>query len=194
MQSKVHPTYKTKYRVANWAAYNKALVRCGDVTVWLSSEAIAAWTPRRSGRRGGQRRYSDLAIETALTLRLLYHLPLRQAEEFLHALFGMMRLDLSAPDYTTLSRRSQHLQRRLRLVRPGEGLHLVLDSTGLSIVGEGEWAAPKHGGCGRRGWRKLHLGVDQSGVIRVHTLTEATGDDATTALDLLTAVDGGVVA
>ena len=69
MRSKVHPTYKTKHRVANWAAYNQTLVRRGDVTVWLSSEAIAAWTPRRSGRRGGQRRYSDLAIETALTLR-----------------------------------------------------------------------------------------------------------------------------
>ena len=118
MQSKVHPRYKTKYRVANWAAYNKALVRRGDVTVWLSSEAIAAWTPGRSGRRGGQRRYSDLAIETALTLRLLYHLPLRQTEGFLHALFGMMRLDLSAPDSTTLSRRSRHLRRRLRRVPP----------------------------------------------------------------------------
>ena len=75
MKSKVHPRYKTKYRVANWAAYNRALVRRGDVTVWVSSEAVAAWTPRRSGRRGGQRRYSNLAIETALTLRLLYHLP-----------------------------------------------------------------------------------------------------------------------
>ena len=170
------------------------LVRRGAVTVWLSSEAVAAWTPRRSGRRGGQRRYSDLAIETALTLRLLYHLPLRQAEGFLHALFGMMHLDLSAPDYTTLSRRSQHLRRRLRPpVPPDEGIHLVLDSTGLSIVGAGEWAAAKHGGRGRRGWRKLHLGVDQSGVILVHTLTEATGDDATTALDLLTAVEGPLV-
>ena len=193
MQSKVHPTYKTKYRVVNWPAYNQALVRRGDVTVWLSSEAVAAWTPRQSGRRGGQRRYSDLAIETALTLRLLYHLPLRQAEGFLHALFGMMRLDLSAPDSTTLSRRSQHLRRRLRSVPPGEGLHLVLDSTGLSIVGAGEWAAAKHGGCGRRGWRKLHLGVDQSGVIRVHTLTEEKGDDATTALNLLNAVEGPLV-
>ena len=182
MRSKVHLTYKTKYRVANWAAYNQTLVRRGDVTVWLSSEAIAAWTPRRSGRRGGQRRYSDLAIETALTLRLIYHLPLRQAEGFLHALFGMMRLD-----------RSQHLRRRLRPVPTGEGLHLVLDSTGLSIVGAGEWSAATHGGRGRRGWRKLHLGVDQSGVIRVHTLTEAAGDDATTALDLLTAVKGPLV-
>ena len=176
MKSKVHPTYRTKYRVANWPAYNRALVRRGDVTVWVS-----------------RRRYSDLAIETALTLRLLSHLPLRQAEGFLHALFGMMRLDLSTSDYTTLSRRSQHLRRRLRLVPPGEGLHLVLDSTGLSIVGAGEWSAAKHGGGGRRGWRKLHLGVDQSGVILVHTLTEATGNDATTALDLLTAVEGPLV-
>ena len=180
MQSKVHSTYQTKYRVANWPAYNQALVRRGDVTVWVSAEAIAAWTARRSGRRGGQRRYSDLAIETALTLRLIYHLPLRQAEGFLHALFGIRRLDLSVPDDTTLSRRSQHLRRRLRPVPPGESLNLVLDSTGLSLVGAGEWAAATHGGRGRRGWRKLHLGVDQSGVIRVHTLTEATGDDAST--------------
>ena len=101
-----------------------------------------------------------------------------------------MRLDLPAPDYTTLSRRSQHLRRRLRPIPPGAGLHLVLDSTGLSLVGAGEWAAAKHGGRGRRGWRKLHRGVDQSGGIRVHTLTEETGDDATTGLDLLTAVEG----
>ena len=166
--------------------------RCDKV--WVSSEAITAWAARRSGRRGGQRRYSDRAIEIALTLRLLSHLPLRQAEGFLHALFGMMRLDLSAPDDTTLSRRSQHLRRRLRPpVPPDEGLHLVLDSTGLSLVGAGEWAAAKHGGRGRRGWRKLHRGVEQSGAILVHTLTEATGEDATTALDLLDAVEGPLV-
>ena len=136
MKPKVHPTYKTKYRVANRPAYNQALVRRGDVTVWLSSEAIATWTPRRSGRRGGQRRYLDLAIETALTLRLIYHLPLRQAEGFLHALFGIMRLDLSVPDSTTLSRRSQHLRHCLRPVPAGEGLHLVLDSTGCPSSGQ----------------------------------------------------------
>ena len=86
-----------------------------------------------------------------------------------------MRLNLSVPDDTTLSRRSQHLRRCLRPVPPGEGLHLVLDSTGLSIVGAGEWAAAKHGGRGRRGWRKLHLGVDQSGVILVHTPHQGDG-------------------
>ena len=177
----------------NWPAYHQALVRRGAVTVWVSSDAIAAWTARRSGRWGGQVRYSDLAIETALTLRLLSHLPLRQAEGFLHALFGIMRLDLSVPDDTTRSRRRQHLRRRLRSVPTDEGIHLVLDSTGLSLVWAGEWAAATHGGCGRRGWRTLHRGVDQSGVIRVHTLPEKTGDDATTAVDLLTAVEGPLV-
>ena len=104
-----------------------------------------------------------------------------------------MRLDLSVPDDTMLSRRSQHLRHCLRPIPAGEGLHLVLDSTGLSIVGAGEWAAAKHGDRGRRGWRKLHLGVDPSGVIRVHTLIEETGDDATIAIDLLTAVKGPLV-
>ena len=126
MQSKVHPTYKTKYRVANWSAYNQALVRRGDVTLWLAPEAIAAWTPRRSGMRGGQRRYSDLAIETALTLRLIFHLPLRQAEGFLTSLFRMMGIDRSAPDHTTLSRRSQHLDLTLRGVPTAERMHLIV--------------------------------------------------------------------
>ncbi len=77
----------------------------------------------------------------------------------------MLGLDLSAPDHTTLSRRGQHLDVRLRRIPQGEVTHLIVDSTGLSIVGEGEWAAAKHGGKGKRGWRKLHLGVDGSGVI-----------------------------
>ena len=80
MKSRVHPRYKTKYRVANWPEYERSLGRRGDVTVWLSREAVAAWMPARGGRRGGQRKYSDIAIETALTLRLVFHLPLRQTE------------------------------------------------------------------------------------------------------------------
>ncbi len=109
MKSRVHPKYKTKYRVRNWATYDRALVRRGDVTVWLSSEAIAAWKPVGVGRRGGQRKYSDMAIETALTLRLVFSLSLRQAEGFLQSLLGMMGIELSVPDHTTLSRRGQDL-------------------------------------------------------------------------------------
>jgi IS5 family transposase len=192
MQSRIHPTYKTKYRVANWASYDRALVRRGDVTVWVSAKAIATWEPPDVGTRGGQRKYSDLAIETALTLRLVFHLPLRQTEGFLRSLFGRMGCDLPSPDHTTLSRRGQRLDLTLRRIPPREGTHLVIDSTGLSIVGEGEWAAAKHGRRGKRGWKKLHVGVDQSGVIVAHALTEATVDDATTAITLIGAVPGDV--
>ena len=164
MKSRVHPKYKTKYHVGNWSAYDRALVQRGDITVWLAPDAIATWEAVGVGTRGGQRQYSDLAIETALTLRLIFHLPLRQTEGFLTSIFRML----------------------------GAGLHLLVDSTGLSIVGEGEWAAVKHGGRGRRGWKKLHLGVDRSGVIVAWALTEASVDDATTGITLIAAVDGAL--
>ena len=150
MKSRVHPTYKTKYHVQNWAAYDRALVRRGDITIWVSPAAIAAWEPEGPSTRGAQRKYSDLAIQTALTLRLLFHLPLRQAEGFLASLFVLMGLDLRSPDHTTLSRRGQHLDCTLRRVPTRAGLHLIIDSTGLSIVGQGEWAAAKYGHRGTR--------------------------------------------
>jgi hypothetical protein len=142
-RSRIHPNYKTKYRVSNWSSYDAALVQRGNINIWMSAEAIKNWNakPRGRRRRGGQPKYSDLAIETALTLRLLFHLPLRQAEGFVTSIFGILALDLSAPDHTTLSRRGQYLDRTLRRVPTGKGLHLIIDSTGLSIVGEGEWAA-----------------------------------------------------
>ena len=108
--------------------------------MWLSPDAIATWKPAGGGNRGGPLKYSDLTIETALTLRFIFHLPFRQTERFLQSLFRVMGIELSAPDHTTLSRRGQLFDVALRLVPIGEGMHLVVDSTGLSIVGEGEWA------------------------------------------------------
>ena len=166
MKSRVHPKYKTKYRVRNWASYERALIGRGNITIWLSRAAIAAWKPEGPRTRGAPPTYSDLAIETALTLRLLFHLPLRQAEGFLTSLCHLMGLDLRSPDHTTLSRRGQHLNLTLRRVPRRAALHLFIDSTGLSMGGEGEWAAAKHGRRGRRGWKKLHLGVDHAGVNR----------------------------
>ena len=174
------------------ASYNRAVVRRGDITSWLSPAAIAAWKPDGAATRGAQRKCSDLAIETALTLRLLFHLPLRQVEGFLTSLFVLMGLDLRSPDHTTLSRRGQHLDLTLRHVPRREGLHLIIDSTGLSIVGEGEWAVATHGGRGTRGWKKLHVGVDHTGVIVAHALTDATGDDATTGVELIEAVGDNI--
>ena len=185
MKSRVHPTYKTKYRVANWASYDRALIRRGDITVWLTPEAVAAWQPASDGRRGGQLKYSDLAIQTALTLRLVFGLPLRQTEGFLISVFGMMGVDLDVPDHTTLSRRSQSLDVELRRARANEPIHLIVDSSGLSIVGEGEWAAAKHGRKGKRGWKKLHLGVDRAGIIVAQVLTDGNADDAAVVPDLL---------
>ncbi len=192
MKSRVHPKYKTKYRVGNWAEYDRALVRRGDITLWISSGATEAWTPAPSGRRGGQRKFSNLAIETALTLRLVFKLPLRQAEGFLRSVLSLMAVDLEAPDHTTLSRRSQHLDVELHRIPANGPINLIVDSTGLSIVGEGEWAAAKHGGKGQRGWKKLHLGVDGSGAIIAQVLTDGNVDDARTGLFLIEAVEGDI--
>ncbi len=99
---------------------------------------------------------------------------------------------LDVPDHTTLSRRSQHLDIKLRRAPTSGAIHLIVDSTGLSIVGEGEWAAAKHGGKGKRGWKKLHLGVDGDGVIVAQVLTDGSADDAKTGLHLIAAVAGDI--
>ena len=192
MKSRVHPKYKTKYRVTNWAEYDQALVQRGDITLWISEDAIASWKPGATGLRGAQRKFSDHAIETALTLRLIFTLPLRQAEGFLRSVLSLMDVDLEAPDHTTLSRRSQDLNVDLYRVVVNKPIHLIVDSTGLSIVGEGEWAAAKYGGRGKRGWKKLHIGVDRSGLIIAEALTHGSANDAKTALDLIDAVDGEI--
>jgi hypothetical protein len=136
MNSRVHPKYKTKYRVRNWAEYDRAPVQRGDITLWFAADAMDSWTPGPSGKRGGQRKFSDQAIETALVLRIVFHLPLRQAEGFLRSVLSLMALDLEAPDHTTLSRRTQHVDVSLRLAATKGHLHLIVDSTGLSIIGE----------------------------------------------------------
>jgi IS5 family transposase len=158
--------------------------------MWISPAAIKAWKAKSSGKRGAPKKYSDLAIETALTLRFVFKLPLRQAEGFLRSLLELMSLDLEAPDHTTLSRRSKDLQVDLRLARSKKGIHLIIDSTGLSIVGEGEWAAAKHGNRGKRGWRKLHLGVDRGGQIIARVLTDSSIDDPSTGLKIINGVRG----
>ena len=189
MNSRVHPKYKTKYRVNNWSEYDRALVQRGEVTLWMSEDAIEDWKPAASGGRGGQRKFSDHAIETALMLRLVFKLPLRQAEGFLRSILSLMDIDLEAPDHTTLSRRSQGLNVQLDRVAGDNPIHLIVDSTGLSIVGEGEWAAAKYGGRGRRGWKKLHLGVDRTGAIVAQTLTHENADDARVGVDLIDGIE-----
>jgi hypothetical protein len=130
MNSRVHPKYKTKYRVGNWAEYDRALVQRDDITLWISIDATRTWKPAPSGRRGGQRKFSDHAIETALILRLVFELPLRLAEGFLRSVLVLMGVDLEAPDHTTLSRRSQHLDVSLNPAPVNEPIHLIVDGRG----------------------------------------------------------------
>ena len=189
MRSKVHPKYTTKYRVGNGSAYEQALVQRGDVTLWLSADATDAWRPSPSGRPGAPKTFSDCAIETALTRRLVFRVPLRQAEGFLRSVLSLMGVDLAAPDHTTLSRRSQSLAVEFRRIPSRGPIHLIVDSTGRSIVGEGEWAAVNHGGRGHRGGKTRHLAGDRGGVIVAHALTEPTVDAATIGIDLIETVD-----
>ena len=189
MRSKVHPKYKTKYRVGKWSAYEQALVQRGDVTLWLSADATDAWRPSPSGRPGAPKTFSDCAIETALTLRRVFRVPLRQAEGFLRSVLSLLGVDLAAPDHTTLSRRSQSLAVEFRRIPSRGPLHLIVDRTGRSLVGEGDWAAVNHGGRGHRGWKTLQRAVDRAGVIVAHALTEPTVDDATMGSDLIETVD-----
>jgi hypothetical protein len=125
-------------------------------------------------------------------LRLVFNLPLRQAEGFLRSVLSLMNVDLEAPDHTTLSRRSQSLNVDLHRVGGNKPIHLIVDSTGLSIVGEGEWAAAKYGARGRRRWKKLHLGVDRMGVIVSQDLTHGSADDAKSAVDLIDGIEDDI--
>ena len=188
--SRVNPKNKKKYRVGSWWAYERGLRARGDVTVWFAEEVLRTWTPPPTGRRGGQQRYSNLAILTALTLRILFHLPLRQTEGFVASLLRLMGLDLNAPDHTTLSRRNRDVLVPA-LSRDDAGpIHLIVDSTGLKIYGAGAWCSRKHRKTNERaGWRKLHIGVDDDGYVVAEALTDNTVDDADMLPDLLGQID-----
>jgi hypothetical protein len=149
-----------RYRVRNWAAYNESLRQRGSLTIWIDEEALVQWYAAPSGKVGQPDFYSDLAIRMALTLRTVYHLALRQTEGFVSSVMKMMGIDLEIPDYSTLCRRAARLNISLDSVASGEPMHLVIDSTGLKIFGEGEWKVRMHGIGKRRTWRKLHVGVD----------------------------------
>ena len=188
--SRVNRQYKKKYRIRNWREYERGLRSRGDVTIWLSEDAIAAWVPPKNGLRGGQRRYSNLAVRTALTLRVVFSLPLRQTEGFLDSLLRLMGLNLKAPDHTTLSRRNQ-IVAVPPLTRSHDGpIDLIVDSTGLKILGCGEWNAHKHKASKkRRDWRKLHIGVDAEGFIVAAELTASSRDAASTLPALLDTIE-----
>lgn len=165
-----------KYRTTNWKAYNKALKARGSLLVWLDPEMC--WHGKPSGRRGRSEKYSDEAIQFCLTIKSLFNLPLRQAMGMAQSLLKLAGLDWQLPDFSTVSRRQKHLAVTIEAQATTTGLHLLVDSTDIKMLGEGEWKTKKHGADYRLQWRKVHLGIDAATLeIRAIEVTDnATGD------------------
>ena len=178
--------------MTNWAAYDIALRQRGSLTVWFTEAAIGAWKAEPRATRGGQPRYSALAITTALTLRAVFRLALRQTEGLVGSILRLLGLDLAAPDHSTISRRGETVP--VSRPRPGsEPVHLLVDSTGLKLYGPGEWLVEKHATRTRPSWRKLHIGVDaDTGQIIAAELTSKDVDDGSQVGPLLEQIAGPV--
>jgi transposase len=188
-----HKFPKARYRINNWPAYDAALRDRGDLTVWVTPEALAAWHPPQTGHRGRSPMYADVAIETGVMLRLAFGRPWRQTEGLLRSVARLLTLDIGIPDHTTLSRRSAAGALATDLARATGPVHVVIDSTGLKVYGAGEWHREKHGGRDRRTWRKLHLAVDpNSGAILACELTDKDEGDPTQVEPLLDQVTGDI--
>jgi IS5 family transposase len=183
-----------QYRVRNWSEYNAVLKQRGSLTVWLSEDALKQWLVTiATGRRGASQTYSDEAIATMATLKSLFHLAGRQAQGFVESLFQRMGIQLPVPDHSTVSRRVGKLSVAMP-VQPTPGArHVVVDSTGIKVYGEGEWKARQHGVSKRRTWRKLHLGVDEAtGEILIAEVTTNNYHDSEILPGLLDGIDGEV--
>jgi len=180
------PVPKPRYCVTNWPEYNRALVARGALTLWLSDDVARGW--RAQGGKGCV--YSELAILCGLSLRAVFGLTLRQTQGFLASLAGRFLPGLPVPHYSTLCRRAAGLDVPAPSRPPGP-VHLVVDSTGLKVFGEGEWKVRQHGWSKRRLWRKLHLGVNEAtGEILAHELTESNAHDAPVLPELLEQIEG----
>lgn len=177
---------KSQYRVRNWPEYEAGLKKRGDLTVWLSDDALEAWRVPAEGKPGGQRTYSDVAIKAALTIRMVFHLPLRQTEGFLRSLAQLLKVDLPIPDHTTLSRRLTKLSGvRFRSLPTDRPIPVLIDSTGLRIHVGHLQKPPRN-----RTWRKLHLAVDaDTGEIVASDPTARRTHDCTAVPDLLEQLD-----
>ncbi len=193
-QNRRHHIAKQKRKVMNWREYDASLRQRGSLTVWFTDDAIEGWRAQPRTTQGGQPSYSSLAILTALTLKAVFRLALRQTEGLIGSVIGLLGLDLAVPDHSTLCRRAETLEvPRPQARRDGEPLHLLVDSTGLKLCGAGEWLVEKHGTKTRRSWRKLHIGLDaDTGQIVAATLTTKEVDDGAEVGPLLGQVAASV--
>ena len=177
------PTHKI-YRTTNWPAYNRALINRGNIAIWFDPKT--QWYAEPQGKQGRSKTYSDIAIQCCLMIKSLFRLSLRMVTGFVQSLIHLCRLDWTAPDYTTLCRRQKHIDIAISYQKNSDGLHLLVDSTGLKFLGEGEWKRKKHQPEYRRQWRKLHIGIDAKTLqIRAVQLTTNNVSDSQVLGDLL---------
>ncbi len=138
MSNPITPTYKTK----NWPDYNAALKKRGSLTIWFDPDM--SWKAKPSGKRGRQQAYSDAAIQTRLTMKVLFGMALRQTTGFVESLLELIDLDWAVPNFSTLCRRQKALAVNIPYRGSQGPLHLLIDSTGIKVEGEGEWHTRKH--------------------------------------------------
>lgn len=176
---------KARYRVKNWAAYNAGLINRGNVTMWIDETAVTSM-PDVEPTRGRPRLYSDALIQALLGLKTVFRLPLRALQGFAQSLRDLAFATLPVPNYTTLSRRAQTLDVQLPIVRDGDPIHRVVDSTGVKVYGEGEWKVRQHGYSKRRTWRKVHLALDaNTSQVRAALMTHQDVADGDVLAELL---------
>jgi hypothetical protein len=177
---------KQAYRVHNWKDYNKSLVQRGSLTFWFSKDIMKAWTNGPTEDSHGNAKYSNAVIQFALTLQQIFRFPLRATQGMLHSIVKLSRLNVSVPDYTTLCRRGKKLQVDLKVRSTKKPRHVLVDSTGVQVFGEGEWLKFRHGESRSQLWRKLHIAIDaDNGTILSGIVTESTRHDANYFLPLL---------
>jgi hypothetical protein len=183
-----------KQTIRNWSDYNAGLRQRGSLTFWVEDTVLEGWyNATATGKRGASNDYSDLAIMTFVTLKSVYHQAGRQTQGFIESLFKLMGIELSMPDHSTVSRRMGKLQITLPVVPKTGARHVVVDSTGVKVYGEGEWKTRQHGISKRRTWRKLHLGVDEAtGEILAAVVTGNDTHDGEVLGDLLEPIEGEI--
>ena len=174
---------KSSYKITNWRKYNESLVKRGSITFWFDEETLAHWEHDNAAVKVGRPfTFSDRAIEVLLALRELFQLPYRQTEGLGRSLLQLMQVPVLVPDFTSLAKRAAKLNIDLIVTRRSGSLHIVVDSTGLKVFGDGEWKVRKHGAGKHRTWRKLHLAINpQTQEIEAETLTENSSIDSSQA-------------
>src|SRR5271154_3770928 len=184
---------KDKYRIRNWREYSQSLVNRGSITFWFDENAIEKWySAERSNKPGRPDTYSDEAIRCGLLIKAVFRTALRALQGFIGSLIKILGLELVCPHYSVFSRRAKDLKIPLRkLLKPGEKLNVIFDSTGIKVFGEGEWKVRKHGYSKRRTWRKVHVGIcADSGQVIVSAVTSNDISDDTAMLHMMEALDG----